>query len=115
MSLNIQKYQRKAFEIDAVQVTLDNMQEVAEWCGGEIVIEKLGGRLIQYIKVEVLHAINERQKKAFVEDWVLKTDRGVKTYSKRAFPNNFEKTQHQKVLDCEIEGNTAQQPLFESI
>lgn len=90
MSLNTQKYQRKTFFIDAVQVDLDNMEEVAEWCGGEIILDNNGGRLVQHIRIDVEHAINERQKKAFVNDWVLKMGAGFKCYSKRAFPNNFE-------------------------
>lgn len=90
MSLNIQQYQRKPFPVEAVQVTLDNMQEVAEWCGGEIVLDKQGSRLVNFIKIEVQHAISERQKKAFLEDWVLKTNSGFKCYSSRAFPKNFD-------------------------
>lgn len=111
MSLKIEEYQRKPFTIDAVQVTLDNMQEVAEWCGGEIIIEKQHGRLIQYIKVPVSRPMTERQTKAFVEDWVLKAGTGFKTYSKVAFPKNFEKS----ALQVLKEHNERQQPLFEQV
>jgi hypothetical protein len=116
MSLNIQKYQRKPFTIDAIQVTVDNMQEVAEWCGGEIIIEKQGGRLVQYIKVDVPHAISERQKKAFVQDWVLKTGESIKCYSSRAFPKNFEPAKITDITVREISlnatGYPGQEPLF---
>jgi hypothetical protein len=114
MSLNIQKYQRKPFTIDAIQITVDNMQEVAEWCGGEIILEKHGGRLVQYIKVDVAHAISERQKKAFVEDWVLKAGTGFKCYSKRAFPNNFEPAKKGVTAD-ELLGYPGQDPLFQNV
>lgn len=108
MSLLIEKYRSIPFVVEAVQVSLDNMEDVAKWCGGEIVLEKRGGRLIQYIKVDVKHPLTERQTRAFLEDWVLKSETGFKTYSKRAFPGRFEK-------NSENVGYPDQQPLFESI
>lgn len=111
MSLNTQKYQRKTFFIDAVQVDLDNMEEVAEWCGGEIILDNNGGRLVQHIRIDVEHAINERQKKAFVNDWVLKMGAGFKCYSKRAFPNNFEPVKNGVTAE-ELLGHPEQEPLF---
>lgn len=91
MSLLIEEYIRKPFIVDAVLVTLDNMQEVAEWCGGEVLIDNQGGRLTSFIKVDVTRPMNDRQTKAFVGDRVLKTKSGVKCYSKKAFATCFEK------------------------
>lgn len=30
------RYRKRPVEIEAVQLTLDNMSEVAEWCGGKV-------------------------------------------------------------------------------
>lgn len=116
MSLEIAEYQRKPFTVQAVQVTVDNMQDVAEWCKGEIILEQHGGRLVQYIKVDVPDARTERQKKAFIQDWVLKTDSMVKCYSKKAFPNTFEQVLR---VDPNAEGTNIvdhnQLPLFKAV
>lgn len=91
MSLVIEKYNRKPFTVEAVQVTVDNMAEVAEWCGGEVIVEQNDGRLSQYIYVPVNKAISERQKKAYGHDWILKGRGGFKCYSRKAFIACFEK------------------------
>jgi hypothetical protein len=115
MSLNIQQYQRKPFTVEAVQVTLENMQEISDWCSGEVIVEKLGAKLIQYIKVEVTHAISERQKKAFIGDWVLKTNTGYKCYSKRAFPSNFVLSPEEELKMGVTANELLQEPLFNQI
>lgn len=101
MSIQPQKYRSIPFVVEAIQVTVDNMQEVAEWSGGETMIEKQGGRLVSFVKVEVRNPMTERQTKAFVGDWVLKSETGVKTYSQRAFPKRFERTPMLRQSDLE--------------
>ena len=101
MSLNIETYTRKAFPVKGVQVTEENIEEVAKWCGGEVrtsvttVLSEDGspkGKLERpIIKVSVVHPLNDRQTKAFLGDWVLESDYGFKVYSQRAFNNSFEK------------------------
>jgi hypothetical protein len=112
MSLLIEQYTRKPFTIDAVQVTLDNMEEVAKWAGGEIVVEKRGERLIQFIKIDVNRPLNDRQTKAFVEDWVLRAGSGFKCYSKKAFPACFVKKESSD--EQNLWPYTGQEPLFEA-
>lgn len=116
MSLLVEQYIRKPFTVNAVQVTLDNMEEVAKWCGGEIIIEKRGGRLIQYIKVDVNRPLNDRQTKAFVEDWVLEAGTGYKCYSKKSFPSSFEKYNKPHEISADEQQNLwpDQEPLFGS-
>lgn len=79
------KFTRKPFEVDAVQVTTENIEDVAKWCQGEVTTED--GQ--QCIKVRVLRALNERQTKAFVGDWVLYAGTGYKVYIDRAFKKSF--------------------------
>lgn len=87
------KYARKPFEIDAVQVTAENLEEVAAWCEGEIIgvdgeMEKSVEE--RYIKVHVHRPMNEKQTKAFVGDWVLYAGKGFKVYTNKAFEASFE-------------------------
>lgn len=96
-------FTRKPFPVDAVQVTEENLNAVAAWCDGEIrystktlaagegVTEKVK---IPYVKVDVHHPLNERQTKAYVGDWVLKSDSGFKVYTERAFEKSFELKMH---------------------
>lgn len=88
MSVTTQKYVRKPFEVDAVQVTAENISAVADWCLGEV-IEENGAR---FIKVKVPRVLNDRQTKAFVGDWVLHAGGGFKVYMSKAFNQSFDKT-----------------------
>jgi hypothetical protein len=95
-TLKTEKFVRKPFPIDAVQVTEENMEAVAKWCGGEVLTEARGNRTVKYIQVPVARAINERQKKAHVGDWVLSSEtrnrnRSFKCYTPKAFDDCFER------------------------
>lgn len=80
------KYVRRPFEVDAVRVTDENFDNVAAWCDG--VVEDDGEK--KFIKVRVAKALNERQTKAFVGDWVLYAGTGYKVYTAKAFNRSFE-------------------------
>lgn len=81
-------FTRKPFEVEAVQVTADNMAEVAEWCRGRVVKAKNDEE--QHVKVRVLRVMDDRQTKAFVGDWVLYANTGYKVYNAKAFAKSFE-------------------------
>ena len=87
MSFETHKYNRKPFSVDAVQVTADNIHEVAKWCMGKVETEN-DGRL--YIKVKVRRPLTDRQTKAYIGDWVLYAGTGFKVYTDRAFTGSFE-------------------------
>jgi hypothetical protein len=80
------KYVRKSFPVDAIQVQDSNMDEVAEWCSG--VVENDGHA--SYIKVDVHNPMNERQTKAFHNDWILYAGTGFKVYPDTSFQKSFE-------------------------
>lgn len=80
------KFTRKPFDVEAVQVTADNIDEVAKWCQGEVITQNDGSK---FIKVRVLRVLNERQTQAFVEDWVLYAGTGYKVYTDKAFRKSF--------------------------
>lgn len=83
-------YIRKPFAINAVRVTAQNLQEVADWCGGEIKTQPVRGKDAPFIHVDVRRPISDRQTKAFVGDWVLESHTGFKCYTNRAFNTSFD-------------------------
>ena len=83
-------YVRKPFEVEAVEVTEENIEEVKDWCQGYLDTET-DKRL--FIKVKVARALNERQTKAYSGDWVLYAGTGFKVYTAKAFHRTFEKQQ----------------------
>lgn len=87
--MEIKKYTRKPFEIEAVQVTEQNFGEVAAWCKGEIVTTAKGETSERHIKVRVHRPLTERQTMAFPGDWVLFAGKGFKVYTDKAFVQSF--------------------------
>lgn len=81
------QYARKPFKVRGVQVTADNMNEVAEWCNGTVEALPDG---TPFIKVDVKNPTNERQTQAFVTTWVLYAKNGYKVYSDKAFRASFD-------------------------
>lgn len=100
MSIKTEGYSRKTFHVAGVQITAENMEEVAAWCAGEIrtgkkVIRDDDNKIVervevQFIKVDVHRPLNERQTKGYLFDWVLLSDAGFKVYTERAFGKAFE-------------------------
>lgn len=94
MTIQTTKFARKPFYVDAVQVTADNMEEVALWCQGDVYTKEArrgSDDQERYIKVRVHRAMNERQTEAYIGDWVLYAGTGFKVYTPRAFEKSFEK------------------------
>lgn len=87
MTVDPKKYVRKPFYVEAVQVTAENMEDVAKWCSGEL---RKQGEDESYIKVWVQRPLDERQTKAFIGDWVLYAGTGFKVYMTKAFEKSFE-------------------------
>lgn len=85
-TLQTEEYIRKSFPVDAVQITADNMEEVAKWCDGDIRKTDKGD---PFIKVRVHNPLTERQTKGYVGDWVLYAGKGYKVYTQKAFDQSF--------------------------
>lgn len=88
--LDVKKARRKTFEVDVVEVTDDNIKEVAKWCGGDVRTYVKDGIESQYVKVRVYRPMNERQTMAFVGDRVLYAGTGYKVYLPNAFEACFD-------------------------
>lgn len=86
MDLQTERYARKPFYVDAVQVTKENLDLVAEWCHGDVQKNSFG----QFVKVRVHRPLNDRQTQAFPGDWVLYAGTGFKVYTDKAFEKSFE-------------------------
>jgi hypothetical protein len=84
--MKILQYVRKQFPVEAVLVTEENFEEVANWCGGNIKPDAAEGN---YIRVHVKHPLNSRQTRAYAGDWVLKAGVSFKVYTAKAFENSF--------------------------
>jgi len=90
MTLEIERYQHTPLYVEAVRVTVENFDDVAEWCEGVICSEETEGKEpVDFIKVATIRPIRTRQTQAFVGDWVLKTGMGLKVYTNKAFHKSF--------------------------
>jgi hypothetical protein len=97
------QYVRKPLFVEAVQVSVDNFMNVADWC--QALIGQKGGvsgtetrpasgfevdPSKHYIRIRVHNPQSKKQTMAFVGDWILYTEQGYKIYTDRAFTTNFD-------------------------
>lgn len=113
MTVQTKKFLRKPFEVEAVQVTEENFEDVAAWCGGSIVtvqdtqtqnsIPGVGDPNAprRFISVEVARPLSRRQTEAYVGDWVLYASKGFKVYANRAFSKNFDEKPEELFVTAE--------------
>jgi hypothetical protein len=80
-------YASKPSFVEAVQVTQDNMLEVASWCGGDVRTPADGK---PYIQVKVKRPHNPRQTQGYVGDWVLRRNTNWHVYTDKAFWQGYE-------------------------
>lgn len=95
MRLQTTKHTRRPFNVEAVKVTAENMEQVAKWCRGQVRSSAgPGGRNPQrYIKVPVKIPLTTRQTQAYAGDWVviaLDKPKGFKVYTPKAFASTFD-------------------------
>jgi len=102
MTIQTRKFARKPYYVDEIQVTEENMEAVAEWCGGDI--RRLHGK--KYINVQVERPLNKRQTRAFVGDHILFAG-GYKVYPDRAFEKSFEPVDSNPASDLPISDQQA--------
>lgn len=88
--METQVFIRKPLRVDAVQVTADNLYDVAKWCAGEVHSNQTNSLPYKFIKVDVLNPTSAKQQEANIGDWVLKSDKGYKVYTAKAFERGFD-------------------------
>lgn len=99
---NTTHFVRKPFFVDGVRVTKENMEDVASWCNGtlkETDPKVKGKKPSPFIEVEVHRPANDRQKRAFVGDWVLQAENGFKVYTDQALKATFEVADTASAID----------------
>jgi len=94
-------YRRKTFTVQAIQVTVENMRGLAEWCGGNVVvyfpdIHRQSGdyRAGQTCVEVVIGRVNGREQKAraYPGDWItrLHDTNNFRVYRNKTFLEAFE-------------------------
>lgn len=91
------KYIPKPVEVLAVQVTTDNMEDVALWCAGDVrtmAAREAGdnhaaNEEFRYVKVKVWKPQKIDQTQAKIGMWVIKRGANFKVYTDQAFKNNY--------------------------
>lgn len=91
--LSLETFVRKPFEVEAVQVSLDNIETIAQWCEGTLHDKGATPRFpaTRYIRVPVKRPQSHRQTLAYPGDWVLYNGKGFKVYTNEAFEKSFDK------------------------
>lgn len=103
MGVTTKQFMKKPLYVEAIRITRRNFPEVVEWCEGRVRTERADAPQNankKFIKIEAHNPINSRQTKAFIGDWVLKTERGFKVYTHVSFVQSFDET-------AELEGQRA--------
>jgi len=91
VTVNPARFTRKTFSVDAMQVTAENIFEIAEWCGGTVKgYDSVFDSPHVYVEVPVAMKNSFKRDKAFVGDWVTRTERSFKAYRNEAFKIAFE-------------------------
>lgn len=89
------RFAKRIFYIEAIQVTSENMEQIAEWCKGKILRTRAKPEenypASPFIKVDVKNPRNPRQTRAFVNDWVIRDEDGRwRVYPNKAFKLAFD-------------------------
>lgn len=87
MAFKTKRARRKDIYVEYVQVTSENIQELAKWCKGRIRKTANGAK---YIHVDVLYPKEAKQSMAFIGDFLLEGPNGFKVYTERGFHKSFE-------------------------
>jgi hypothetical protein len=100
------KYQRKPFRVQAIQVTDENLSDLAEWCGGWVKLEEDGFDTFKsYVDVPIAKPAGRyrlQRVRAYVGDWLVRLteDNVFKIYKTRSFLEIFEEVpSDEKLLD----------------
>lgn len=87
---------RNSFEVEAVQITEENIIDVAVWCGGKL-YQSLEHFPKRYIAMRITSAARAHNVKAWAGDWI--------TFAKGEFKHHkdktFRQTFHQKTVSFE--------------
>lgn len=108
---------RNSFPVEAIQVTGENIRAVASWCEGSVGQTQSKTYPKAYIDLCTVQYNKVRQTKAYVGDWILKTDEGFKHYRDESFRTAYSKkvSKYEEVLvlvEGAMDGKTAIKDVF---
>lgn len=95
MTISTREFVASAIKIDAVQVTNENIHDLAAWCHGDVkdysntLLDFPDQRLyIQFIATD--RQFRSRQALAFVDDWIFTHQKKFDTLQDKAFKEEFQ-------------------------
>lgn len=99
--MELHKYDRKPFSVTAVELSFENLNEVAEWCKGEISTEstKILGTSTM-LPVVTIEGLGEARGKTFVARlgyFIVELNGSFRVYKPKQFKDTFER---QVPLNC---------------
>lgn len=100
--MELKEYISTPLVVEAVQVTDENMREVARWCEGIIKKEDLKKGPTPYIAVNVIRPSSARQAKAYVGDWVSKHRDSYKVYTRNAFERCYQPCTNDNMPEAQL-------------
>lgn len=106
MGIQVKKYTAKPVVVEAVQVTSENMAEVAKWCKGQICTEAVPAEKSatgeafteRYVKPKMYRPptvrknnreVDEERSKGYVGKWIIKRGTNFQVYTDQAFANSY--------------------------
>lgn len=98
--METKRFTIRSFDVEAVQVTEENIAEVAKWCGGEV--KDFGVRdldLKPYIDLVTWGLGGHKRTLAFPTMWVFLSGKAFKVNSDREFQEFFVETRKNKRRD----------------
>lgn len=87
MPISTERFMHKP--VDAIRVTEENIEQVADWCHGVVKDANLPATNATYIELSVSHPTGRRTAKAFPGDWIVTVKGSFKVYNHRAFEATF--------------------------
>jgi len=89
--MQTETYRRKIIAVEAIQVTEENLYEIAKWCGGDVRTDYETKE--KFIKISVLHPLKPEHSRAYSGNWILKSAAGYKIFNDKAFLSSWEKVE----------------------
>lgn len=105
--MDIREYARKTFPVNAVQVTLENVREVAEWCKGtvEMVPTRILGTVtdLPVVKMKGQGDNRGRDFTASLGSWIVELKGSFRVYKPVQFDESFEEIKKDSTGEPELD------------
>lgn len=118
--MDIKEYTRKTFSVNAVELSLENYQEVAKWCGG--VVEMVPTRLIgvltnlPVVKIPGQGSNKGPEPVATLGCYIVELQGSFRVYKPAQFNNSFDEKEEEYASYEEVaasEGHTGDLPIYD--